>query len=127
MANRPERLQESLPGLWRILVRLWPYLRKRSSLITASTLVLLFGILLRLLEPWPLKFIFDRVIPIAPVVGERTSFIPDFESVAPTVLLAFAVLAVFIITGLRALAQYLNTVGFAKIGNRVLAEASPDD
>ncbi len=88
MAHRPEKLQESFPGLGQILFRLWPYLRKRSSLISVSMLVLLSSILLRLLEPWPLKFIFDRVIPIAPVVGERTSFIPDFETLAPTMLLA---------------------------------------
>lgn len=124
--RRPRSLQESLPGLRHILLRLCPYLRQSSSLITGSLLILLSSILLRLLEPWPLKFIFDRVITIAPAGGERTTFVPEFESVAPTVLLIFAVLAVVIIAGLRALAQYLNTVSFAKIGNRVLTEVRKD-
>src|SRR5260370_27171409 len=59
---RPQTIQESLPTLWQILRRFRPYLRKHTSLVGASFLALFAGIALRLIEPWPLKLVFDHVI-----------------------------------------------------------------
>jgi ATP-binding cassette subfamily B protein len=72
---------------------------------------------LRLLEPWPLKFVFDHVL--------RTSkrgpeVLARFNSTDATTALTLAALAIVAITGLRALASYWQTIGFAQIGNRAL-------
>src|SRR6185436_17742732 len=72
---------------------------------------------LRLLEPWPLKFVFDRILTTD---SNRRPWLPSFDAFDPATLLACAAVAVVCITGLRALASYWQTIGFAKIGTRVL-------
>src|ERR1041384_3431116 len=57
----PKPLKKSLPGLWRITKYFWPRLRQYRGLMTVSFLALLAEVVLKLLEPWPLKFVFDHV------------------------------------------------------------------
>ncbi len=116
--SRPETLQQSLPGLWRILIHFWPQVRKHRLLIAGSLTALFAEIGLRLLEPWPLKFVFDHVI--GSIARNNSAFVARLARFEPGTLLTFAALAVVAITGLRALAAYWNTIGFAKLGNRVL-------
>ncbi|MGE5698789.1 MAG: ABC transporter ATP-binding protein [Deltaproteobacteria bacterium] len=113
-------LHDILPSLRRILRRFRPNVRKHRALAAGSVLLLLVEIALRLLEPWPLKFIFDRVIPAAPSGGR--SGIAWIDALEPMTLLSLAAAAVVGITALRALAAYGNTVGFALMGNRVLTD-----
>jgi ATP-binding cassette subfamily B protein len=63
--SQPQKLQETLPRLWRIFRHLWPWIRRQRALIAGSLAALFAGIALRLLEPWPLKLVLDRVIPTA--------------------------------------------------------------
>jgi ATP-binding cassette subfamily B protein len=114
--GRPQTIRKSLPGLWRVGRRFWPYLRRTRLLVTGSSVALVAAIGLRLLEPWPLKFVFDRVI------GAASSGIPIIDALDPMALLSLAALAVVLTTGLRALADYSHTVGFARVGNRALAD-----
>ena len=58
----PTNLTEKLPSLWRISKYFWPHVRKYRALIAASMFALFAEVGLRLLEPWPLKVVFDRVI-----------------------------------------------------------------
>ena len=46
-AKRPQTLHEALPGLWRILRRLWPYFRGSSLSILACLGILLLATALR--------------------------------------------------------------------------------
>src|SRR6266542_2675037 len=112
------QLSDNLPGLWRIAKYFWPHARNYRGLMAASMLALLAEIGLRLMEPWPLKFVFDRVLGNAG--RHRLEFLPVFPGADPGRALALAAVAVVIITGLRALASYWQTIGFAQIGNRVL-------
>lgn len=74
----------------------------------------------RLLEPWPLKVVFDRVInKMHGAHGYKVSF---FDIFPPMTLLAIMAILTVLLTALRAMAGYWTTVGFAKIGNRVLAQ-----
>ncbi len=83
-----------------------------------SLATLLMEVGLRLLEPWPLKVVFDRVInKMHGANGYRVTLFDIFD---PVTLLAMMAIAMVAITGLRALAGYGSTIGFAKIGNRVL-------
>jgi ATP-binding cassette, subfamily B, bacterial len=110
-------LKKSLPGLRRTVWAFLPYLRKERSLVAASLVALVAETLLRLLEPWPLKFIFDHVL--------LPSAVPIFGLLGLELLFA-AVLAVVIFTGFRALAAYFSTVGFSLVGNRVLTSVRSD-
>ncbi|HMF16200.1 MAG TPA: ABC transporter ATP-binding protein [Gemmataceae bacterium] len=122
MARR-RSLQESLPGLRRILRHFWPLIRKQRLLITGSLAAMLAEVVLRILEPWPLKFIFDHVLRLHGGARRAGSFLDDLN---PSTLLMLSVLAIVVITGLRALADYASRIGFALIGNNVLMAARND-
>src|SRR5438128_390912 len=99
--SRPENLQKSLPGLWRITRYFWPHVRQHRGLIAMSMLALFAEVSLRLLEPWPLKFVFDHILRVRPT---RKGALPPFlESLDPITLLTVAAVSVLVITGLRSL------------------------
>src|SRR2546422_493469 len=112
------KLSENLPGLWRISRYFWPYARHYRGLMAGSLAALFAEVALRLMEPWPLKLVFDRLLGTGK--GNRLKFLPDFHELEPITLLTWAALAVVVITGLRALASYWQVLGFAQIGNKVL-------
>jgi len=116
--TKPEQLKEKLPSLWRISRYFWPHVRQHQGLIAGSMFALFAEVGLRLLEPWPLKVVFDRVIGHAR--GRRQWFPSAWQDADPMTVLLWAALAVVAITGLRAVASYWQTIGFAQIGNRVL-------
>ena len=117
MARRPA-LKHSIPGLWRIFRRLWPWIRLERRLIITSALALLIGAALRLAEPWPLKVVLDRVLPSDSSAG--SDVLGSLNELSSTTVLALAAAAVVLISVLRAFADYQRSVGFARISNRVL-------
>jgi ATP-binding cassette subfamily B protein len=117
MAN-PAKLREHLPGLWRISKYFWPHARKYKAVLAASLAALFAEVGLRLLEPWPLKVVFDRILHSGR--RDRLAFIPDVRDMDPMTVLTLAAVAIVAITGLRAIASYWQTIGFAQVGNRVL-------
>src|SRR5262245_49613373 len=122
--KRPPTLHESLPGLRRIFAHLRPYARKQRKLIAGSCVVLFVSVGIHALEPWPLKFIFDHLLRVRR--QSRLPSMPVLEGLAPGTLLAVAALAIIVLTGLRAIAEYLSTVGFAVVANRVLTQVRAD-
>ena len=122
--GRPQKLKEIIPGFWHIVQRFRPYIRQEWRLIIISLLALLAEVGLRLLEPWPLKIIFDGVI--ENVAGNKhfPAFLSNFTQ--PYQLIIFASVALVAIALFRALTSYSNTVGFALVGNRVLTKVRRD-
>ena len=116
----PETFQRSLPGLWRILRYFWPHVRQYRLLIAGALASLFAEVGLRLLEPWPLKFVFDHVIHLGSRSG--SALLRRFDTADPLTLITLAALAVVALTGLRAVASYWQTIGFAQIGNRALTK-----
>ncbi len=99
----------------------WPHLRDHRRLIVTSLLALFAEVGLRLLEPWPLKIVFDGVIHVQSSTVSRWN--PTWlASAAPSTLLTLAALTVVVVTGLRSLCSYWSTIGFAQLGNRVLSK-----
>jgi ATP-binding cassette subfamily B protein len=110
--------QDKLPSLWRIARFFWPYVRQHRGLVALSMLALFAEVGFRLLEPWPLKFVFDQILKTN---APRRSWIASkLDGVDAMTLLGLCALAVVAFTGLRAVASYWQTIGFAQIGNRVL-------
>jgi ATP-binding cassette, subfamily B, bacterial len=116
--GRPRSLQELLPAARRVLRHFGPEVRRQRALATASVAALLVEVLLRLLEPWPLKVVFDRLLG----AHGRDPLGTTLAALPPMALLLGAVLAVVIVGALRAVAAYYTAVGFALIGNRVLTD-----
>jgi ATP-binding cassette subfamily B protein len=116
---RPRSLGDALPALRRILHYFRPHIRRQRPLITASLFALVAEVVLRLLEPWPLKVVFDNLL------GARHGRHPRLAGLShldPVTLLAVSVTAVLALAALRALASYYSSVWFALIGNRVVTD-----
>lgn len=122
--TRPATLQDALPGLWRMTRYFWPYLREHRALLAGSFVAMLAQVGLQLLEPWPLKFVFDNVL--VPSRPARSSALPVLGELNATAMVTISVLTIVATTGLRAIAGYVNTVGVALIGNRVLTSIRGD-
>jgi ATP-binding cassette subfamily B protein len=122
--KRRRTLHQSLPGLRHIFLFFWPRLRKQYRLVAASLLALLAEVILGTLEPWPLKFVFDRVLGTRH--RGRLSLFSAFESLDAPTIITVSALAIIVISGLRGLADYWNTIGFARVANRVLTQVRAD-
>jgi ATP-binding cassette, subfamily B, bacterial len=106
-------------GAWRVLRSFWPYVWKQWAVLSGAFLALMGEVALRLMEPWPLKIVFDFVLiptqdalPTLPVVGTLGS----------VTVLVLATISIVLVIGLRALASFAHTVGFALAGNSVCRE-----
>jgi ATP-binding cassette, subfamily B, bacterial len=111
---RPNSLREAVPGLRRTLHRFRPHVRSERRLLAGGLLALVAEVVMRLLEPWPLKFVLDAVVAAAGAdlaVGQPAGL---------GVVLAVASVSVAAVVALRALSSYVMTVCFALAGNRVL-------
>lgn len=120
MSRRPATLREALARLGRSGRRFAPHLRRERALIGSGLAALLAEVAMRLLEPWPLKFVIDGVI-----TGTGVGRFPGPPLSLPTVL-GLACGALLVIVALRALASYLMTVCFALVGNRLLTRVRAD-
>lgn len=122
---KPRAGSRTLSGFARVLRHFWPHLRRSRPLLLGSSLALLAETLLRLLEPWPLKLVFDGVLKARPHESSSVAvagIAPVLADLPPSTLILIAGAALIVVTALRALSGYLNTVGFAQLGNRALAQ-----
>ena len=116
---KTKSLKQSIPGIWDLLKFMRPYTRQHRPLIAGSFLALFAGVLMRALEPWPLKMVIDHVIiPIVP----QTATGDWIASLQPLTIVAGSSLALILILGLRALSNYWQKVGFSLVGNKVLTQ-----
>ncbi|MGB3258021.1 MAG: ABC transporter ATP-binding protein [Ornithinimicrobium sp.] len=108
---RKEKLSPS--ALRRTLSILRPHLPGNGLVMGGGALALVFEVLFRVLEPWPVKVVVDAVTrSLGADIGEA-------GPVASTQLLLAAGLATVSIVGLRALCNFLATVAFALVGSRI--------
>jgi len=112
-------LKQSIPGFWSLLKYMGPYLGQHRPLIIGSFLALFANVLMRALEPWPLKIVIDHVI--VPGAAQTTGS-GWIDSLQPLTVVAGTSFALVLILGLRALSTYWQKVGFALVGNRVLTK-----
>ena len=93
-----------------------PHLRPHVPVMAGGVAALLFEVVFRVLEPWPMKFIIDAL---------TRSLGADLASTGPSAswrLLILAAGATVVIVGFRALANYLATVAFALAGSRIATQ-----
>ena len=114
------KLMQSLQTLFKFLQYCSPIIRKQRSILTASFLALFAEVALQILQPWPLKFVIDRIVFSKGLEGQE--IFQFIESLDTTTLLIVSSVALVAIVGLKALAIYSSTIGFAIVGNRILTE-----
>eukprot|EP01041_Mallomonas_annulata_P025485 gene25485-46528_t len=119
----PARFGELRTGLSRVYRHVAPYLRAQRRLAFGAGMALIGATALRLIEPWPLKLVIDRVVASTPAAS---SGIAALDALPSMTLLFLCAGLVLLSVGLRALCEYLATVGFALTGSRVLGQLRHD-
>jgi ATP-binding cassette subfamily B protein len=118
-------LKEVIPGLVGLTRAFWPQIRARGHLIALSGLALLFAVGARLLEPWPLKLIFDWIIvpsDSAPAL-ENIAWLNAMEPLGNVgLLLAILALTFIAIAGIRVMSEYFAAVGMALAATRIVTD-----
>ena len=112
-------LKQTIPSFWGLLRYMAPYLRGHRPLIAGSFLALFASVLMRALEPWPLKIVIDHVIIPGATQTTGSGWV---NSLQPLTVVAGTSFALILILGLRALSTYWQKVGFALVGNKVLTQ-----
>jgi len=118
-------LKEVIPGLIGLTRAFWPQIRERGHLIVLSGLALLCAVGARLLEPWPLKLIFDWIIvPSDPdPIPENAFYLHTLDPVSDVGMLLTILAVTFIaIAGIRVLSEYLASVGMALAATRIVTD-----
>ena len=113
---RPRSIRVALGGLARFARVFAPHVRGQGAVIGGAMAALLAETLLRVLEPWPLKFVIDRIVGRG---GGRVS-LPAIEALDAGTLFMLAAVALVLLTSLRAVTAYFSAIGFALAGNRTL-------
>ena len=92
-----------------------PHLREHRLLMLGGLVALLAEVILRVLEPWPLKIVIDSVsASLGATAGANAGTPPA------TIGLLVACGAILLgLVGLRAITAYLSTIAFALVGSRV--------
>lgn len=106
-----------------VMRRFGPYMRRQWVLIAGSSVAMFAEVALRLLEPWPLKFIFDAA---RHKTGSATTGIPRLDTLTPGTMLTVCAAAMVVIVAARAGASYIRRVGFALAGNVILTQVRSD-
>jgi ATP-binding cassette subfamily B protein len=122
--TKEKDLKAILPGTNRIFKKFAPYIYQRRSLIVCSLIALLIETGFRLLEPWPLKFIFDRILVAEPKL-QSLKVVVDY-GIDPMILLAILALSIVIISVLGSFAAYLSTLGMAIASVEILTDIRGD-
>jgi ATP-binding cassette, subfamily B, bacterial len=120
MAKR-KSLTAMLPGMQRIVQRFFPHIRKQNRLLLGAFVALLTETVMRLLEPWPLKLMFDQIILPAGFNNDSHSISALADVSTLWVLSGFAI-ALVIISIARGAAAYYSTVGMAIAATHVMSD-----
>lgn len=112
--------RDSKTGLWRggtqLLRAFRPEISRQRTLIIASFFSVLVAIGFEVLEPWPLKVVFDSLL------GRHHVRLPLAVASDRVLFLALAACSLVLITAFGAVADYCGTVCLTIATSRVLAE-----
>jgi ATP-binding cassette subfamily B protein len=117
----PKSIVAVLPNLGRILAQFRKPIAGQWPLIAGALCSMLAGIGLRLLEPWPLKLVVDRLSgePLGKLPGGLAALLQPMDAER---LLLIAAVSLLVITAGRAGTTYLSTIGLSLAGKRVLTK-----
>ncbi|MCC6234175.1 MAG: ABC transporter ATP-binding protein [Verrucomicrobiales bacterium] len=119
MKPRP-KLSETTRVLLAVGRRFAPEVRSQRAALLGATLAMVAEIVLRLVEPWGLKIVFDALL--LPERGGAAWMTRWVNAMGRDGVLMSVCLLVVAVTGLRAAAAYAGTIGFAQAGSRVLSQ-----
>lgn len=105
---------------WLTLIRTFhPEIARERRLIWVSAATVLGGVVMRALEPWPLKFIYNALFLGHAKHGVSLAMLQSFSTEAQ---LAIYITSMVLITGLAATFEYVSTVTMGVAASRILAD-----
>ena len=119
LRKRRERIGERVRALQHVIARLTPYLRGRGKPVAVALVTTVAYMLLRLVEPWPLKLVFDNVLLGKPLPAQL-SFLNSWVD-TPTGLLGLLVALIVGIALFSGLLYYWQNVLSAYLGQKVVS------
>ncbi len=91
---------------------------RERRLIWISAVAVLVGVVLRALEPWPLKFIYNALF-----LGHKHGMsLALLQGLSPEIQVAVYTASMVVITGLAATLEYVSTVTMGVAASRILAD-----
>ena len=115
-----KNIKQGITGISKIVTHFLPQIRPQSGLILFSFFALIAETAFRLLEPWPLKFIFDEIIYKGfQVESLKVPFLDNLGSLGLLSLLAFGLVTIALLRGTMA---YLSTTGMAVAATRIMSQ-----
>ncbi len=118
--NKTKSIKAALPEITQFLRRFAPQIRKQQKLLIVSFFGLMAEIGLHLLEPWPLKLIFDYIL--VADFQTKISELPFLAGFSRVTLVTIFSVGLIAIVGLRACAAYFSVYGMALAASNVLTE-----
>lgn len=111
---------------WAICRYLWPGLRSNALPLLIAFASMLGGVVLRLIEPWPLQIVLDNVaggMSLPPLLTAVVHWFSGVTGSAPSLaLLTLCALSLVLLAVARAGFDYHRTVAFALIGNAIISD-----
>ena len=111
---------------WAILPHLMPGLKAHATKLFWATACMIGGVVLRLVEPWPLQIVLDYVLaglPAPPILNSWAVWgAEQLNTSKPIAILTACAVGLVIIAVIRAGVDYYRTVAFTLIGNAVISD-----
>ena len=110
--------RQTMVGWLRLARAFRAEMAREQRLMWISAVTVLGGVLFRILEPWPLKFIYNAVF-LKHQYGLSLTLLRGLGTEAQVAIYAVSMIA---ITGLAATFEYLSTVAMGVAASRILAD-----
>lgn len=124
--ERRHKMQMKETSPWAIGHFLWPGIKQNAARLSVATMCMFGGVLLRLIEPWPLQLVLDNVIgglAPSPMLQAISRWWSGFTGDSPALgLLTFCAFSLILLAVARAGIDYYRTVAFTLIGNAVISD-----
>jgi ATP-binding cassette, subfamily B, bacterial len=117
--TRPTTTPRRTVAGWLTLIRAFhAEIARERRLIWISAGAVLVGVVLRALEPWPLKFIYNALF-----LGHKHGMsLAVLQGLSPEIQVAVYTASMVVITGLAATLEYVSTVTMGVAASRILAD-----
>lgn len=117
MIKNKKNTRDAFTGTLRLVRAFRREIGEQKPLLGLSTVALLFSVTFRILEPWPLKFIYD-VLFHTKSHGAGLAFLSQLR---PDLLLGLSAASLVAITALAGTADYASSVWMSVAASRILA------
>lgn len=106
-------------GTYRLVKSFWPEISKERKLLAFAFLSVVASIFFQILEPWPLKFIYDHLFL---KMGHHMSRLPFHITGDTNVVLPILAASIVLVIALGAFSDYLSAAFLTRAASRILAE-----